>query len=76
METSSQRNSERGGHASGLPVTSADQAAVDRFAGDTLAVFCWSDVRPLRGAAGFVDWRMCGALSHAIEEQQFAGDAG
>ncbi len=74
MGTGSQRDPDSG--SAGLPVTPGDQPAVDEFRGDSLAVFCWSDVRPLRGAAGFVDWRLCGALSHAIEEKQFAGDLG
>jgi hypothetical protein len=31
--------------------------------GDALCVPVWTDVRPLRGAAGLLDWRMCGRLS-------------
>jgi hypothetical protein len=31
--------------------------------GDLVCVPIWSDVRPLRGAAGLLDWRMCGRLS-------------
>ena len=31
--------------------------------GDLLAVGIWSDVRPPRGAAGLLDWRLCGKLS-------------
>ncbi len=31
---------------------------------------------PLRGAAGFLDWRLCGALSHAFEQGEFQGHAG
>lgn len=30
---------------------------------DILAVGFWSDVRPLRGAPGLLDWRLCGKLS-------------
>jgi hypothetical protein len=31
--------------------------------GDLVLVPVWTDVRPLRGAAGLLDWRMCGRLS-------------
>src|SRR3981189_3669572 len=30
---------------------------------DALCVPLWTDVRPLRGAAGLLDWRLCGRLS-------------
>jgi len=31
--------------------------------GDLLLLPLWTDVRPLRGASGLLDWRMCGRLS-------------
>jgi len=31
--------------------------------GELVFVPVWTDVRPLRGAAGLLDWRMCGRLS-------------
>lgn len=73
IKGSSQREPDR---TSGLPVAIGDLAAVDRFRGDTLAVFCWSDIRPLRGVAGYVDWRLCGALSQTIEGGLFGAATG
>jgi len=42
-------------------------------AGDALVVPVWSDVRPLRGAAGLLDWRLCGRLSQMIREGRVSG---
>lgn len=44
--------------------------------GDALAVPVWTDIRPLRGAAGLLDWRLCGQLSKMIREGRVAGVAG
>jgi hypothetical protein len=44
--------------------------------GDLFVVPVWSDVRPLRGAAGLVDWRLNGRLSQCLREERFAGDLG
>ena len=44
--------------------------------GDALVVPVWSDVRPLRGAAGLLDWRLCGRLSHMLEQGRLSGSAG
>ncbi len=41
--------------------------------GDALVVHVWSDVRPLRGAAGLLDWRLCGRLSQMIREGRVTG---
>ena len=43
--------------------------------GDALVVPVWSDVRPLRGAAGLLDWRLCGRLSQMIREGRVSGAA-
>jgi hypothetical protein len=43
--------------------------------GDALVVPVWSDVRPLRGAAGLLDWRLCGRLSQLIRDGRLVGDA-
>ena len=43
--------------------------------GDALVVPVWSDVRPLRGAAGLLDWRLCGRLSQMIREGRVSGTA-
>ncbi|HEX7506404.1 MAG TPA: M17 family peptidase N-terminal domain-containing protein [Polyangia bacterium] len=41
--------------------------------GDALVVPVWSDVRPLRGATGLLDWRLCGRLSQMIREGRVSG---
>jgi hypothetical protein len=41
--------------------------------GDLLVVPVWTDVRPLRGAAGLVDWRLNGRLSDCLREERFTG---
>ena len=45
-------------------------------AGRLLAVSCWTDVRPLRGAAGLLDWRLDGHLSSLLGGGQLHGDRG
>lgn len=44
--------------------------------GDVLVIPVWSDVRPLRGAAGLLDWRLCGKISQMIREGRVSGSAG
>jgi len=44
--------------------------------GDVLVIPLWSDIRPLRGAAGLLDWRLCGKLSQMIREGRVSGSAG
>ena len=44
--------------------------------GDVLVVPIWSDVRPLRGAAGLLDWRLCGKVSQMLREGRVAGSVG
>jgi leucyl aminopeptidase len=44
--------------------------------GDALVIPIWSDVRPLRGAAGLLDWRLCGRLSQMIREGRLSGEQG
>ena len=43
---------------------------------ETLCLFVSEDERPLGGAAGFVDWRLCGALSRVLVEKFFTGAPG
>lgn len=40
---------------------------------DSLCLFVPEDQRPLRGTAGFADWRLCGALSRVLLQGFFAG---
>lgn len=42
---------------------------------DALCLFVSEDERPLRGIAGYVDWRMCGGLSRIIKNGFFVGAA-
>ncbi len=59
-----------------LPVVPADLSTLDRLVTDALAVFCFSDVRPLLGAAAMLDWRLCGRLSRALERGHVTGARG
>ncbi|MHB8876576.1 MAG: M17 family peptidase N-terminal domain-containing protein, partial [Myxococcaceae bacterium] len=43
---------------------------------DTLCLFIGEDERPLTGLAGFVDWRLCGALSRVLVDRFFTGAPG
>jgi hypothetical protein len=44
--------------------------------GDLFVVPIWTDVRPLRGAAGLLDWRLNGRLSECLRDERFAGERG
>ncbi|HTA18129.1 MAG TPA: peptidase M17, partial [Polyangia bacterium] len=57
-----------------LPVELArwDQAAP----ADAVCVPVWTDVRPLRGAAGLLDWRLCGRLSTMLASGKVTGAEG
>jgi hypothetical protein len=41
---------------------------------DALCVFVGEDERPLRGTAGYADWRLCGKLSRVLLEGFFRGE--
>jgi hypothetical protein len=60
-----------------LGVTTVDLARWDgEGRGDLLAVYLWDDVRPLRGAAGLLDWRLCGKLSGLAQSGRLTGAEG
>ena len=44
--------------------------------GDALVLTFFRDERPLRGAAGLADWRLCGRLSRLIKLGRIGGEAG
>ena len=44
--------------------------------GLSLALTFFADERPLRGAAGLCDWRLCGRLSRLIKQGRIAGGDG
>lgn len=50
--------------------------ALDSLTCEAVAVGISSDLRPLVGAAGFLDWRLCGELSRLLEKEHFAGREG
>ena len=48
--------------------------ALDALQGiEALCLFVGEDERPLRGTAGFVDWRLCGRLSRVLQDGFFTG---
>jgi Cytosol aminopeptidase family, N-terminal domain len=52
---------------------STDLGKWDGAAADALVLTFFSDERPLRGAAGLVDWRLCGRLSRLIKAGRLDG---
>jgi hypothetical protein len=54
-----------------------DLESLDALEGvDTVLLFVRQDERPLQGLAGFLDWRMCGAVSRLLVDNFFQGTAG
>lgn len=51
--------------------------AVDTLSGlEAVCCFISEDERPLSGAAGFVDWRLCGEFSRVLRSGFFTGTPG
>jgi hypothetical protein len=48
----------------------------DTSGGEALILTFFSDERPLRGAAGLADWRLCGRLSRLIRSERLVGVRG
>jgi hypothetical protein len=59
-----------------LSVLPLDLARWDETPRDCLALPVFRDDRPLRGAAGLVDWRLCGRLSKLVRKQRASADPG
>ena len=59
-----------------LHFLSCDLAKWDEREGGALLVTFFKDERPLRGAAGLADWRMCGRLSRLVKKQRLEGNSG
>lgn len=55
---------------------SADALVAGTLVADALVVTLFSDERPLRGAAGLADWRLCGRLSRLVRSGRFTGARG
>jgi hypothetical protein len=53
-----------------------DLARWDEVARDALVLAVFKDDRPLRGAAGLADWRLCGRLSRLLLAERAPGAAG
>lgn len=54
----------------------ADLARWDEAKGGSLLLTFFSDERPLRGASGLADWRLCGRLSSLIKRGKLSGEPG
>ena len=49
---------------------------LERAMADLLVAPLFADERPLRGAAGRVDWRLCGQLSRLVAQRRLVGEPG
>jgi hypothetical protein len=49
---------------------------VTRLHGEVFVIGCFEDVRPLKGAAGEVDWLFAGLLSHLFVQKKMTGAKG
>ena len=56
-----------------ISLLDADLQHWDESECETLVVTFFSDERPLRGAAGLADWRLCGRLSKYIKHRKITG---
>jgi hypothetical protein len=59
-----------------LSVLPLDLARWDESVRDCLVLPVFRDDRPLRGAAGLVDWRLCGKLSRLLKSERASATAG
>jgi Cytosol aminopeptidase family, N-terminal domain len=59
-----------------LNVLPLDLARWDETPRDILVLPVFRDDRPLRGAAGLADWRLCGRLSRLVKANKATADAG
>jgi hypothetical protein len=55
---------------------SATTASLDELQTEVIVLPFFSDERPLRGAAGLIDWRLCGALSRKLMAGYLDGSFG
>ena len=59
-----------------LSILPLDLARWDESARDCLVLPVFRDDRPLRGAAGLADWRLCGRLSRLLKSNKATAEAG
>lgn len=57
-------------------VVEVGAGAPERVPADLLVAPCFEAERPLRGAVGRIDWRLCGHLSSLFEREVIAGRSG
>jgi len=60
----------------GARLVPASLAALDALDVDTLLLIITEDERPLQGAAGLLDWRMCGWITQQLLTQNLTGKRG
>ena len=58
-----------------LSVLPLDLSRWDETKRDCLVLSVFKDERPLRGAAGLADWRLCGRLSRLIKSNKVGAEA-
>ncbi len=56
------------------PALEASLESIDELQVDTIALGMTTDVRPLIGAAGYIDWRLCGHLSRLMQRGVVTGE--
>ena len=59
-----------------LSVLPLDLVRWDETKRDCLVLPVFKDDRPLRGAAGLADWRLCGKLSRLVKSNRASAEAG
>jgi cytosol aminopeptidase family protein len=59
-----------------VPQLALAPAAIERVRADLAVVPLFEGERPLRAAAGRVDWRLCGRLSHLFAARRLSGAVG
>ncbi len=59
-----------------LRFVAPDLRAIDGLRCEAIALPIFEDERPLRGAAGLVDWRLCGRLSRLLLHGRIRGERG
>jgi hypothetical protein len=59
-----------------MPLLALAPGPIERVRADVAVIPLFAGERPLRAAAGRVDWRLCGRLSHLFAAGRLAGTAG
>jgi Cytosol aminopeptidase family, N-terminal domain len=59
-----------------MPQLGMAPGPIERIRADLAVVPLFEGERPLRAAAGRVDWRLCGRLSHLLADGHLSGAVG